>query len=107
MATALRPLFVNVTWGAGGSTAMKSLELAELTQRQLGLTTCLHLTCTNMSRKLVDEARKRARALGRRNILAHRGAPPRHEDYQEEWAGSEGEEFTWAVDLVKYIRKQH
>ena len=56
MAQALRPLFVNVTWGAGGSTAMKSLELAEICQRQLGLTTCLHLTCTNMSRKLVDEA---------------------------------------------------
>ena len=64
MEQALRPLFVSVTWGAGGSTATKSLELAEVCQRQLGLTTCLHLTCTNMSRKLVDEALEEAKALG-------------------------------------------
>src|SRR5438067_785917 len=73
MSRALRPLFVNVTWGAGGSTAAKSLELAEICQRQLGLTTCLHLTCTNMSKLLVVEAFDEAKALGIRNILALRG----------------------------------
>lgn len=118
MARALRPLFVTVTWGAGGSTAAKSLELAELTQRELGLTTCLHLTCTNMSRRLVDRALADAKALGVKNILALRGDPPREEEYgrydegEEEGAeGNEGEEeevkFEWAVDLVRYIRKQH
>lgn len=110
MSRALRPLFVNVTWGAGGSTSAKSLELAEICQRQLGLTTCLHLTCTNMSRSLVDQALEEAKALGIRNILALRGDPPRPEEYRREDApqgdGSEWE-FTWAIDLVRYIRKQH
>jgi methylenetetrahydrofolate reductase (NADPH) len=109
MALALRPLFVTVTWGAGGSTAAKSLELAEVCQRQLGLTTVLHLTCTNMNRKLVDEALDEAKALGLRNILALRGDPPRSEEYAV--AGEEHEDsnkdFTWAVDLVRYIRKVH
>jgi methylenetetrahydrofolate reductase (NADPH) len=109
MALALRPLFVTVTWGAGGSTAAKSLELAEVCQRQLGLTTVLHLTCTNMNRKLVDEALDEAKALGLRNILALRGDPPRSEEYAV--AGEEHEdsnkEFTWAIDLVRYIRKVH
>ncbi|PSN75321.1 methylenetetrahydrofolate reductase 2 [Corynespora cassiicola Philippines] len=110
MSQALRPLFVTVTWGAGGSTATKSLELAEICQRQLGLTTCLHLTCTNMNRSLVDEALDQAKALGIRNILALRGDAPRSEEYRDESQPPEedsNKDFTWAVDLVKYIRKQH
>lgn len=112
MSRALRPLFITVTWGAGGSTATKSLELAELCQRELGLTTCLHLTCTNMSRELVDQALENAKALGIRNILALRGDPPRSEEYRDpDEKGQSGEamkeEFEWAVDLVRYIRKQY
>ncbi|KAK1243589.1 hypothetical protein MKX08_001727 [Trichoderma sp. CBMAI-0020] len=106
MERALRPLFVNVTWGAGGSTAQKSIELAELCQRELGLTTCLHLTCTNMSQAMVDQALEDARALGIRNILALRGDPPRAE-YRDADEPTGSEEFTWAIDLVKYIRKKY
>ncbi|TLS27918.1 hypothetical protein PpBr36_01602 [Pyricularia pennisetigena] len=108
MARALRPLFVNVTWGAGGSTAQKSLELAEICQRELALTTCLHLTCTNMSRKLIDKALEDAKALGIRNILALRGDPPRPGEYAIP-DDSEGDvnEFTWAIDLVRYIKLNH
>lgn len=112
MSRALRPLFITVTWGAGGSTAEKSLELAELCQRDLGLTTCLHLTCTNMNRALVDRALEEAKVLGVRNILALRGDPPRSEEYHEleekgATARSQGEEFEWAIDLVRYIRKKY
>ncbi|KAI1214882.1 MTHFR-domain-containing protein [Annulohypoxylon truncatum] len=110
MARALRPLFVNVTWGAGGSTATKSLELAEICQRELNLTTCLHLTCTNMSRKLIDRALEDAKVLGIRNILALRGDPPRAAEYRDPNENPEDaidEDFTWAIDLVRYIRKTH
>ncbi|KAK4949182.1 methylenetetrahydrofolate reductase 1 [Elasticomyces elasticus] len=113
MSHSLRPLFVNVTWGAGGSTSEKSLALAELTQRQLGLTTCLHLTCTNMSRKLIDEALENARVLGVKNILALRGDPPRSEEYRLNGTGDGDDEddsnkdFTWAADLVRYIKMKY
>ncbi|RAL09136.1 methylenetetrahydrofolate reductase (NAD(P)H) MET12 [Aspergillus homomorphus CBS 101889] len=107
MAQALRPLFVTVTWGAGGSTAQRSLELAEICQRQLQLTTCLHLTCTNMSRALVDEALEEAKVLGIRNILALRGDPPRSEEYNMHGEDDSNKDFTFAVDLVRYIRQQH
>ncbi|KAF9883959.1 hypothetical protein FE257_002641 [Aspergillus nanangensis] len=107
MAQALRPLFVTVTWGAGGSTAARSLELAEICQRQLQLTTCLHLTCTNMSRALVDKALEEARVLGIRNILALRGDPPRSEEYNMHGEDDSNKDFTFAVDLVRYIRQQH
>src|ERR1700712_3904269 len=107
MSNALRPLFVNVTWGAGGCTADKSLDLAEICQRQLGLTTCLHLTCTNMSRKLIDGALEKAKGVGIGNILALGGAPPRHEEYgdpNEPLQNGHADahvEFTWAIDLVR------
>ncbi|KAH8664105.1 methylenetetrahydrofolate reductase-domain-containing protein [Xylariales sp. PMI_506] len=110
MARALRPLFVNVTWGAGGSTATKSLELAEICQRELNLTTCLHLTCTNMSRKMIDTALEDAKALGIRNILALRGDPPRAAEYQDADQNPENaidESFVWAIDLVQYIKKTY
>ncbi|KAF6807584.1 Methylenetetrahydrofolate reductase 2 [Colletotrichum sojae] len=109
MERALRPLFVNVTWGAGGSTSQKSLELAEICQRELGLTTCLHLTCTNMSRRLIDKALEDAKALGIRNILALRGDPPRKDEYRdaEDSDVDDVDDFVYAIDLVKYIRKKY
>ena len=108
MSRALRPLFVTVTWGAGGTTATRSLELAEICQRQLGLTTCLHLTCTNMSKKVIDEALKSAKKLKIRNILALRGDPPREDEYRADSTDFEGsDEFVWAADLVRYIKKEY
>ena len=99
MSRALRPLFVTVTWGAGGSTSARSLELAEI---------CLHLTCTNTTKKVVDQALEEAKLLGIRNILALRGDPPRGDEYRVEGDEEDGgEQFVWAVDLVKYIRKTH
>ncbi|KAG0126003.1 methylenetetrahydrofolate reductase-domain-containing protein, partial [Tuber indicum] len=111
MARALRPLFVNVTWGAGGSTATKSLQLAEICQRQLGLTTVLHLTCTNTSQTVLDETLETAKEIGIRNILALRGDPPRSDDYHntpcDRTSNGAGKEFGYAIDLVRYIREKY
>ncbi|BDD58732.1 hypothetical protein MPDQ_008004 [Monascus purpureus] len=107
MSQGLRPLFVTVTWGAGGTTAARSLELAEICQRHLQLTTCLHLTCTNMSRALIDDALEEAKALGIRNILALRGDQPRSEEYNMHGEDDSNKDFTYAVDLVRYIRQKY
>lgn len=99
----LNPLFVSVTWGAGGSTAEKSLELASYIQNELGLTTCLHLTCTNTDKTIIDDALARAKEAGIQNILALRGDPPRNEVLNPELKSP----FKHAVDLVRYIRESH
>lgn len=52
----LDPIAVSVTWGAGGSTKERSLDLSELSQSEYGVDTVLHLTCTNMEQGMVDDA---------------------------------------------------
>lgn len=54
--SALHPIAISVTWGAGGSTRDRSLDLAGLTQSEYGIDTVLHLTCTNMLPGMVDDA---------------------------------------------------
>lgn len=54
--SALHPIAVSVTWGAGGSTSDRSLDLAGFTQSECGIDTILHLTCTNMLPGMVDDA---------------------------------------------------
>ncbi len=64
-----------------------------------------------MNRSLIDEALGEAKALGIRNILALRGDPPRSDEYRDDdnpmAGGDSNEEFTWAIDLVRYIRRVH
>ncbi|KAG9098532.1 hypothetical protein FRC07_010619 [Ceratobasidium sp. 392] len=60
----LKPIAVSVTWGAGGSTRGRSLELAAgFCQANNGLDTILHLTCTNMEKGPVDEVLTHAEDL--------------------------------------------
>jgi len=95
----LQPLFVDVTWGAGGSTSEKTLEICENAQK--GVETMMHLTCTNMPIQQLHAAIERAKESGIQNILALRGDPPRG---ATSWKQMEGG-FANAIDLVRYIRE--
>lgn len=53
---ATKPLFVDFTWGAGGSTADLTLELTMRTKNEHGLVPNMHLTCTNMPVEKIDNA---------------------------------------------------
>ncbi|KAJ2451353.1 methylenetetrahydrofolate reductase 1 [Coemansia sp. RSA 2424] len=97
------PAFVAVTWGAGGATAQRTLELSEACQGIFGLDTLMHITCTNMDRQQVDKALAGARSAGIRNILALRGDAPRGDEF---WSACSGG-FTHAADLVKHIRSTY
>lgn len=101
-----KPLFTDVTWGAGGSTAELSLRLA-LYAHDNGHVSNMHLTCTNMTKNgdpiaAVRDALQEAHDGGIRNIVALRGDPPAGET---KWEAAEGG-FACALDLVRYIRKE-
>jgi len=99
----MQPLFVDITWGAGGSTADLTLELSSNFQTVCALETQMHLTCTNMPKEKVVEALDKCKACGIQNIIALRGDPPVG---QERWSAVEGG-FNHAVDLVKFIREKY
>jgi len=98
-----KPLWMDVTWGAGGSTSDKTIELCSILQRLCHVEALMHLTCTNMTMDMVVTALKEAKANGIRNILALRGDPPRGE--AEFKAIDNG--FAHATDLIKYIKEQY
>merc|ERR1740124_344943 len=50
MSNRMEPLFIDVTWGASGSTSAQSLFLASHAQRYCGVDVLLHLTCAGMTR---------------------------------------------------------
>ncbi|KAI8587277.1 methylenetetrahydrofolate reductase-domain-containing protein [Geranomyces variabilis] len=99
----LGPEFIDVTWNAGGSSSDVTMQVCTTAQSVYGLETCMHLTCTNMPREKIDVALKDAKAAGIQNILALRGDPPRGE---LNWTKCETG-FSYAGDLVKYIREQY
>lgn len=97
-----KPLFIDVTWGAGGSTSALTTEICIHAFKYYGLETNMHLTCTNMPVEKIDAALKEIRDVGLKNVFALRGDPPKG----EEWKQVEGG-FAHAADLVKYIRQKH
>ncbi len=96
-----KPDYASVTYGAGGSTREKTLDIVERIQNDFGLTTMAHLTCIKHTRAeiggILDEAANR----GIQNILALRGDPPPG----QEWAQTEGG-FEFASELVEFLRER-
>jgi len=96
----LKPSWVSVTYGAGGSTREHTHNLVVRIRKETDLTVVTHLTCVEASRGDVAAILERYDSEGIHNILALRGDPPLG---QREWkAGPEG--FCYATDLVSFIK---
>lgn len=65
--------FIDVTWGAGGTTSDLTLEISRTAQQDFGMETMMHLTCTNMPVEKLRQALETAKEVGIQNILALRG----------------------------------
>jgi methylenetetrahydrofolate reductase (NADPH) len=96
--SALRPSFVSVTFGAGGSTREGSFQTASDIVRTTGLAVTPHLSCIGSSRAQVQEQLETYRTIGVRHVVALRGDAPQGEDL------SGPREFRFASDLVGFIR---
>eukprot|EP01038_Epipyxis_sp_PR26KG_P005738 gene5738-7922_t len=101
--TALQPLFVDITWGAGGCTKDLTMAICEYTQTYFGVDVMMHLTCTDLTKEELKHILNTARSLGIRNILALRGDPAKG---SISWAPVPGGCHN-AIDLVKLIREEH
>ena len=98
----LNPIWIDITWGAGGSTSESTLFLCSYIQNYLNVDCLMHLTCRCSSKEKIDLTLQQAKKNGIVNILALRGDPPQGQMYD-----SSKDYFQSAYDLVKYIRVRY
>jgi methylenetetrahydrofolate reductase (NADPH) len=97
-----KPSFITCTYGAGGSTRDKTLEIVEQVKRRHQLAVASHLTCVGST---VDQLRaylQEAQSRGIDYIVALRGDPPRGDTQFRAVAGG----FSYANELVALIRRE-
>ena len=75
----LEPAFVSVTYGAGGSTREKTVELVGRIRRQWSIEAMAHLTCVGATKAELGAVLGRLADQGVENVLALRGDPPKGE----------------------------
>lgn len=102
---ALRPLgpaYVSVTYGAGGSTRARTVELVKRLKREAEVEAMAHVTCVGASRDEIAEVLDEVAEAGIQNVLALRGDPPRGQTAFE----PHPEGFRFASELVAFIRSR-
>ncbi|GIL38715.1 methylenetetrahydrofolate reductase [Roseiterribacter gracilis] len=98
----LRPRFVSVTYGAGGTTRERTHSIVERIQKETSIPAAAHLTCVDATREEIDTIARAYWEAGIRHIVALRGDPP----------GGLGGTYTptpggyaYAADLVEGLRR--
>lgn len=95
----LKPDFISVTFGAGGSTVdNKTVEIAKKIKKEYNIEPLVHLTCLHYGKKELEEILKQLEDAGIENVLALRGdinpdIPMKHD-------------FKYANELVSYVKSR-
>ncbi|MCI0418862.1 MAG: methylenetetrahydrofolate reductase [NAD(P)H] [Acidobacteria bacterium] len=99
----LDPTYVSVTYGAGGSTRRKTVDLVTRIKHELGIESMAHLTCVGASKTEVEQVLEELVANRMENVLALRGDPPKGQT--QFVAHPDG--FAYASELVQFIRSRY
>jgi len=99
----LKPSYVSVTYGAGGSTRQKTVELVGRIQNEIGIRSMAHLTCVGHTSDEIGGILDELWKTGIRNVLALRGDPPAG---QSSFVKTEGG-FEYADQLAGYVKSRH
>jgi methylenetetrahydrofolate reductase (NADPH) len=98
----LDPAYVSVTYGAGGSTRERTIDVAKRIKSELGIEVLAHVTCAGSSAEALRTLLRDLEAAGIENVLALRGDPPRGSDAFVAVDGG----FRYASDLVAMLERE-
>ncbi|RKG69737.1 methylenetetrahydrofolate reductase [NAD(P)H] [Corallococcus sp. CA054B] len=98
----LEPGFVSVTYGAGGSTRDRTVDLVTHIKEKTGIEAMAHLTCVGHTRDELRDVLRRLDAAGIENVLLLRGDPPQGQTTFEPVPGG----FRYAEELVRFVREE-
>jgi methylenetetrahydrofolate reductase (NADPH) len=96
----LEPDFVSVTYGAGGSSRTRTLELTKWIKQELGIEAMAHLSCVGSTREELRAILDDMSQAGIENVLALRGDPPRGES---DWKPHPGG-LSYSTELAALIQ---
>lgn len=96
----LRPSFVSVTYGAGGSTRRKTVEITKRIKQEIAIEAMSHFTCVGHGRDEIAAILDEVEAAGIENVMTLRGDPPRGESNFVPHPNG----FRYANELVSFIR---
>ena len=99
---ALDPAYVSVTYGAGGSTRERTIDIAKRIKHDVGLEVLAHVTCAGSTADELRALMRELEAAGIENVLALRGDPPKGD---VAFAAAEGG-FDHASDLVMMLERE-
>lgn len=96
---ALKPSYMSVTYGAGGSTRANTVTIARDIQEKAGVQAIAHLTCVGARREDIRQTLSELEAAGIKNILALRGDRPKN------FEGEPFIDYHYASELVADIKE--
>src|SRR6185436_20021429 len=99
---AFGPDVITCTYGAGGSTRDKTLEITEQVKRRFGVRVASHLTCVGSTVEQLRNYLFEAKARGIDNIVALRGDPPKGEVSFKPVEGG----LRYASELVRLVKRE-
>jgi methylenetetrahydrofolate reductase (NADPH) len=99
----LEPSFVSVTYGAGGSTRAKTIEIVKRIKEDYGLEAMAHFTCVGATVPELRSTLDEMRAAGIDNVLALRGDPP---SGLQDWVKTDGG-LEYSCELVQLIKADY
>lgn len=97
----LKPDFISVTYGAGGTTRGRTVEIASKIKNQNHIEALAHLTCLGAKASEIDNILEELKKNNIENILALRG------DYPKNSTDMKKGDFSHACELVKYLKKEN
>ena len=97
---ALHPDFISCTYGAGGSKAGKTIEIASYIQHQLHIDAIAHMTCVGFKKEDLQANCDALEKEGIRHVMALRGDRPQAMTDEQ----FNGREFFYAADMIRYLK---